>query len=278
MAIKKHRPTSPSRRNMTTQNKEEITKQTPEKALTTGRRASGGRNNTGRMTSRHRGGGHKRKIRDIDFKREKAGVPAKVASIEYDPNRSARIALLVYADGDKRYIIAPQGMEVGVTVTSGPDSDIKPGNALPLNKIPVGTLIHNIEIKPGRGAQIARSAGIGCQVLGRDGFYVQLRLPSSEVRAVHGECYATVGVVGNAEHENVQLGKAGRHRWLGYRGYSRGVVQNPSDHPLGGGEGRSSGGRHPVSPWGQPTRGYKTRRNKTSNRFILKRRRKKNKK
>jgi large subunit ribosomal protein L2 len=275
MAIKNHKPTSPSRRNMTTQKKEEVTKQFPEKALTTGKRASGGRNNTGRMTSRHRGGGHRCKLRLIDFKRDKENVPAKVVAIEYDPNRSARIALLHYADGDKRYILAPNGMEVGVTIVSGKESDIKPGNALPLGRIPMGTLVHNIELRKGRGGQLARAAGMKVQVLGRDGDYVQLRLPSSEVRAVHGACYATVGEVGNSEHENVELGKAGRHRWLGFRGYSRGVVQNPCDHPLGGGEGRSSGGRHPVSPWGQPTRGYKTRRNKSSSRFILKRRKKK---
>ena len=272
MALKKHKPVTPSRRAMTGHSFEELTRSTPEKSLVKGLKKSGGRNNNGRVTSRHRGGGHKRLYREIDFKRDKFGVPAIVAAIEYDPNRSARIALLHYVDGEKRYILAPNGLKLGAPVTAGPEADIQPGNALPLDKIPVGTTIHNIELKLGRGGQIVRSAGAGAQIVGRDKGYIQVRLPSGELRMVHDKCMATVGQVGNLEHENVNLGKAGRHRWMGYKGFSRGVVKNPCDHPLGGGEGRSSGGRHPVSPWGQPTRGFKTRKNKATDRFILRRR------
>lgn len=275
MAIIKYRPTSAGRRSMSVSSFEEITRSTPEKALTKGGGKSGGRNNMGLQTSRHRGGGHKRRYRSIDFLREKIGVPAKVASIEYDPNRSARIALLHYADGEKRYILAPDGLAVGNVVESGPKSDIKVGNNLPLANIPVGTNIHNIEIHKGKGGQLVRAAGTVAQVAGRDGMYVQVRLASGEIRAVLSECQATVGQVGNLEHENVSLGKAGRHRWLGYKGYSRGVAKNPCDHPLGGGEGKTSGGRHPVSPWGLPTRGYKTRNNKRTDRYIVRRRAKK---
>jgi large subunit ribosomal protein L2 len=277
MAIITHKPTSHSRRSMTTHSFEEITKLTPEKRLTVGLRKTGGRNNDGYQTSKHRGGGHKQTYRIIDFKRDKNGVPAKVASIEYDPNRTARIALLFYADGDKRYIIAPDGLNVGMTVETGEKADIKPGNCLPLNNIPAGTNIHNIEMHPGKGAQLVRSAGTVAQVVGREKEYVQVRLASGEIRTILGNCRATVGQVGNLEHENISLGKAGRHRWMGYKGYTRGVAMNPCDHPLGGGEGKTSGGRHPVSPWGLPTRGYKTRSNKRTDRFIVRRRPKKKK-
>lgn len=276
MAILKYRPTSAGRRSMTVSSYEEITTAKPEKSLTKGGSKTGGRNNMGLQTSRHRGGGHKRSYRTIDFLREKDGVPAKVVSIEYDPNRSARIALLHYADGDKRYILAPDGLTVGLVLESGPKADIKIGNCLPLKAIPVGTNVHNVEITLKRGAQLVRAAGTVAQVAGRDGDYVQVRLASGEIRAILADCRATVGQVGNLEHENVSLGKAGRHRWLGYKGFTRGVAKNPCDHPLGGGEGKTSGGRHPVSPWGLPTRGYKTRNNKRTDRYIVRRRVKKN--
>ena len=261
---------------MTVHSFEELTRVSPEKSLTKGKSKTGGRNNHGLQTSRHRGGGHKRSYRVIDFMREKDGVPAKVVSIEYDPNRSARIALLHYADGEKRYILAPDGLAVGLVLESGPNADIKIGNSLPLKAIPVGTNIHNVEIHLKQGGQVARSAGAVAQVAGRDGAYIQVRLTSGEVRAILGDCRATVGQVGNLEHEKISLGKAGRHRWLGYKGYTRGVAMNPCDHPLGGGEGKTSGGRHPVSPWGLPTRGYKTRNNKRTEHYILRRRVKKN--
>ena len=275
MAIKKFSPTTPSRRYMTVVSREDITKETPEKSLVEPRRKTGGRNNTGRVTSRFIGGGHKQNYRVIDFKRDKAGIPAKVASIEYDPNRSARIALLHYADGDKRYIIAPEGLKVGSAVSSGPDADILVGNALPLKNIPPGTIVHNIELRPGKGAQMARSAGTQAQLVSREGAVALLKLPSGEVRRVATDCMATIGAVGNSEHENVALGKAGRSRWLGKSPHNRGVSMNPVDHPHGGGEGKTSGGRHPVTPWGQPTRGYKTRNNKRTDKFIVNRRGKK---
>jgi large subunit ribosomal protein L2 len=276
MAIISFRPTSPGRRAMTVSSFEELTTSKPQKSLTKGKSKTGGRNNMGLQTSRHRGGGHKRSYRSIDFLRDKTGVPAKVASIEYDPNRSARIALLHYADGDKRYIIAPDGLTVGLVLESGPQADIKIGNCLPLKNIPVGSIIHNVEVTKGKGAQLVRSAGTQAQVAGRDGDYVQVRLASGELREILGECRATIGQVGNLEHEKISLGKAGRHRWLGYKGYTRGVAMNPCDHPLGGGEGKTSGGRHPVSPWGLPTRGYKTRNNKRTDQYIVRRRVKKN--
>jgi len=272
MGIKKYKPTSPGRRGMSGSDFAEVTKTTPEKALLGEWKRSGGRNSTGRMTLRRRGGGHKRRYRMVDFKRNKPGVPAKVAAIEYDPNRSARLALLHYVDGEKRYILAPHGISVGDVIETGPGSDIKPGNALPLMNIPLGTWVHNIELKPGKGGQMARGAGAYAQVMAKEGKYVLLRLPSTELRRVFYECMATVGQVGNLQHENVKLGKAGRSRWLGRRPKVRGVAMNPVDHPHGGGEGRTSGGRHPVSPWGKPTKGAKTRSNKRSNRFIVKRR------
>jgi len=275
MPMKTFRPFTPSRRFMTVVTREEITKQTPEKSLTAGRQKSGGRNSSGRVTSRFIGGGHKQTYRLIDFKRDKAGIPAKVAAIEYDPNRSARIALLNYADGEKRYIIAPLGLEVGKTVTSGPDADILIGNSLPLKNIPAGTFVHNIELKPGKGGQMARSAGTLAQLVSKEGGIALLKLPSGEVRKVQLECAATIGQVGNTDHENESLGKAGRTRWLGKTPHNRGVVMNPVDHPHGGGEGRTSGGRHPVSPWGQPTRGFKTRNNKRTDQFIVTRKSKK---
>jgi large subunit ribosomal protein L2 len=260
---------------MTVVSREDITKQTPEKSLVEPRPKSGGRNNTGRVTSRFIAGGHKQSYRIIDFKRDKTGVPAKVAAIEYDPNRSARIALLNYADGEKRYIIAPDGLKVGATVSSGPQADILAGNALPLKNIPAGTIVHNIELKPGKGAQMARSAGAQAQLVSREAGIALLKLPSGEVRRVSTDCMATVGAVGNSDHENVSLGKAGRKRWLGKSPHNRGVSMNPVDHPHGGGEGKTSGGRHPVTPWGQPTRGYKTRNNKRTDKFIATRRGKK---
>ncbi|SDO02183.1 50S ribosomal protein L2 [Desulfonauticus submarinus] len=274
MGVRKLKPTSPGRRFQTVSTFEEITKTTPEKSLTKGLNKKSGRNNYGRVTSRRRGGGNKRKYRIIDFKRrDKFGVPAKVAAIEYDPNRSARIALLSYLDGEKRYILAPVGLNVGDQVVAGTDVDIKPGNALPLENIPVGTIVHNIELTYGRGGQLARSAGTYAQVLAKEGKYVLLRLPSGEIRYVLAKNMATVGQVGNLDHENISIGKAGRNRWLGRRPKVRGVAMNPIDHPLGGGEGRSSGGRHPCSPWGWPTKGYKTRNpKKQSSKFIVKRR------
>ncbi|MBR4423690.1 MAG: 50S ribosomal protein L2 [Mailhella sp.] len=276
MAVIKMKPTSAGRRFQTVSDFAEITRSTPEKSLTEGLNKKSGRNNTGRVTSRRRGGGHKRLYRVIDFKRDKAGIPAKVTEIEYDPNRSARIALLTYADGEKRYIIAPVGIRQGDVVEAGDKADIKPGNALALGRIPVGTNVHNIEMHPGRGGQMCRAAGTYAQLVGRDGKYVIVRLPSGEVRKVLGTCLATVGQVGNVQNENISLGKAGRNRWLGRRPKVRGVAMNPVDHPLGGGEGRSSGGRHPVTPWGIPTKGYKTRaKKKPSSRLIIKSRDKK---
>jgi large subunit ribosomal protein L2 len=250
----------------------ELTKKKPERALTKGKKSSGGRNTRGKITSYHRGGGHKRLYRDIDFKRDKWDIPAKVASIEYDPNRSARIALLHYADGEKRYIVAPLGMNVGDRVMTSERAEIKPGNTLPLRLIPTGSLVHNVELKPGKGGQLVRSAGMGAQLMACEEKYAQLKLPSGETRMVLAACLATIGQVGNPEHENVAIGKAGRSRWLGIRPNVRGVAMNPVDHPHGGGEGRTSGGRHPVSPWGQPTKGHKTRNNRRTDRFIIRRR------
>ncbi len=275
MAMKSYRPTTPGRRAQTHLSFDEITKTRPEKSLTKGKPKTGGRNNRGRITSRFIGGGHKQKYREIDFRRDKREIPATVAAIEYDPNRSARIALLNYKDGEKRYILAPDGLQVGATVMSGAEADILVGNAMPLSSIPLGTMIHNIELKEGKGGQMARSAGTSAQLMAREGEWATLRLPSGEMRKVHIRCYATIGQVGNLEHENVSIGKAGRTRHLGKMPHNRGVSMNPVDHPLGGGEGKTSGGRHPVSPWGQPTKGYKTRRNKRTTKFIVKRRGKK---
>ncbi len=274
MPIKSYSPTTPSRRFMTTVTREEITKQTPEKSLTVGKRKSGGRASNGRVAVRFIGGGHKQSYRIVDFKRDKSGVPAKVAAIEYDPNRSARIALLHYVDGEKRYILSPNGLKVGQTVVSGDGADILVGNALKLKDIPPGTSIHNIELRPGKGGQMVRSAGVGAQLLGREAGIALVKLPSGETRRVSTECMATIGQVGNSDHENETLGKAGRSRWLGKRPHNRGVTMNPVDHPHGGGEGRTSGGRHPVTPWGQPTRGYKTRNNKRTEKMIAVRRKK----
>jgi large subunit ribosomal protein L2 len=272
MATNRYKPTSPGVRFSSHASYEDITKTTPEKSLTKGKPKTGGRNNKGRITSRFIGGGHKQKYRDIDFKRDKRGIPANVAAIEYDPNRTAHIALLHYVDGEKRYILAPNGLTVGTQIVAGEEADILVGNALPLSKIPLGTVIHNIELKEGKGGQMVRSAGAGAQLMAREGDWATLRLPSGEMRKVHVRCYATIGQVGNLEHENVSYGKAGRTRHLGKKPHNRGVSMNPVDHPLGGGEGKTSGGRHPVSPWGQPTKGYKTRRNKQTNKFIVKRR------
>lgn len=273
MAIKKLKPTSPGRRFQTVSDFSEISRSEPERSLTTGLPKKSGRNSNGRVTSRRRGGGVKRRYRIIDFKRNKLEVPARVKSIEYDPNRSARIALLSYIDGEKRYILAPVGLKVGDTVQAGEKVDIQPGNALPMKRIPVGTIIHNIELTPGRGGQMARSAGTYAQLVAKEGKYALVKLPSGEVRNVLSSNVASIGQVGNVEHENVSLGKAGRNRWLGRRPKVRGVAMNPIDHPLGGGEGKSSGGRHPCSPWGWPTKGYKTRsRTKASNRLIVKKR------
>jgi large subunit ribosomal protein L2 len=275
MGLKAYRPTSPGRRGMTILTQEGLTEKKPEKNLTKFHLRSGGRNNDGRMTIRFRGSGHKRLYRQVDFKRDKSGVPAKVMAIEYDPNRSARIALLSYADGEKRYILAPHGLAVNDTVQSGPDAEVKPGNALPLTSMPLGTTIHNIELKPGKGGQLIRSAGGFAQVMGRDELYVQIRLKSGEMRRILSSCMATVGQVGNLDHENVSIGKAGRTRWKGWRPHVRGVAMNPVDHPHGGGEGKSGQGNpHPVSPWGLPTKGYKTRKNKATDKFIITRRKK----
>jgi large subunit ribosomal protein L2 len=275
MATKKYKPTSPGRRFQTVSTFEEITTSVPEPSLLVALKKTGGRNNQGRITCRHRGGGHKRFYRIIDFKRNKFSVPAKVASIEYDPNRSARIALLHYLDGEKRYILAPEGLKVGDKLVSGPDADIQIGNALPLRNIPLGTAVHNVELKKGKGGQIVRSAGNSATVMAKEKNYAQLRLPSGEVRLVHLDCLATIGVVGNSEHGNISIGKAGRTRWLGRRPKVRGVAMNPVDHPHGGGEGRTSGGRHPVSPWGVPTKGYKTRKKrKPSDKYIVRKRNK----
>ncbi len=275
MPVKKYKPTSPGRRFMSVIVDEELTKKEPEKSLLEPLKKSGGRNTYGRITSRHRGGGHKRKYRVIDFKRNKLGVPAKVAAIEYDPNRSSRIALLHYADGEKRYILAPLGLKTGDQVISDEVTDVKPGNSMPLKNIPLGTLVHNIEMRPGKGGQVVRSAGTAAQVMAKEGKYVQIRLPSGEVRMFLQDCRATIGQVGNLDHENVSIGKAGRSRWLGRRPRVRGVAMNPVDHPMGGGEGKSSGGRHPCSPWGWPTKGYRTRGKKPSDRFIVRSRHKK---
>jgi len=278
MGIKKYKPITPTLRYRTVSDFSEVTKSKPEKSLLDTLTKSGGRNNKGRITMRRRGGGHKRRYRIIDFKRRKLGVPSTVAAIEYDPNRSARIALLHYADGEKRYILAPNDLNVGDKVEAGPEADIKPGNALPLEKIPVGTTVHNVELVSGKGGQMARSAGSGAQLMAKEGEYATLKLPSGEMRMVRRECYATIGQVGNLDHENVVWGKAGKTRWMGRRPKVRGVAMNPIDHPLGGGEGKSSGGRHPVTPWGKPTKGYKTRKkNKPSSKFIVRRRAKKGK-
>lgn len=275
MAIRKLKPNTPGTRFMSISSFDEITKTTPEKSLTVTLKKSGGRNNKGRITTRFRGGGHKRKLRIIDFKRNKHGIPAKVFSIEYDPNRSARIALLHYADGEKRYIIAPDGLKTGDTVISGQGSEIKIGNALKLKDLPLGSFVHNVELKPGKGGQIGRSAGSALQLLAKEGKYAQLKMPSGEVRMISLECMATYGSVGNSDNENISLGKAGRNRWLGRRPKVRGVAMNPVDHPMGGGEGKTSGGGHPVSPWGQKAKGLKTRKKKQdSNKYIIKRRNK----
>jgi len=272
VAVKKFKPTSPGRRFVTVADFSDITTDTPEKSLTEPIKKTSGRNNQGRITVRHRGGGHKRLYRVIDFKRDKDGIPAKVATIEYDPNRTSRIALLNYADGEKRYIIAPLGLKVGDTVESGSNADIKPGNALPLKNIPVGSVIHSIELKPLKGAQMCRSAGSSAQLMAKEGDYAHIRMPSGEVRLVHINCKATIGQAGNLEHENITIGKAGRSRWMGKRPTVRGVVMNPVDHPHGGGEGRSPVGRNPVTPWGKPALGARTRKNKTTDKMILKRR------
>ena len=275
MAIKKFKPTTPAQRYKTVTDFSGLTKKAPEKSLLEPIKKSGGRNNKGRITMRRMGGGHKRRYRRIDFRRDKTGIPAKVVSLEYDPNRSAFISLLNYRDGEKRYIVAPHGLKVGDMVVSGPDADIHTGNALPIEKIPTGLFIHNIELIRGRGAQMARSAGSYAQLMAKEGNHALLRLPSGEIRMVRKECYATIGQVSNIDHENISLGKAGRSRWLGKRPKVRGVAMNPVDHPLGGGEGRSSGGRHPVTPWGKPTKGYRTRKKKTSDKYIVHRRKKK---
>lgn len=277
MGIRKLKPVTPGTRWMSISAFDEITKTEPEKSLVENLKKTGGRNNTGRITSRHRGGGHKRLYRIIDFKRDKFGIEAKVTSIEYDPNRSARIALLTYKDGEKRYILAPNGLKVGDTLISGPEAEIKIGNSLPLANIPVGEFIHNVELKPGKGGQIARSAGVSIQIMAKEGDFVTVRMPSGEIRKIHSKCHATMGIVSNLDHENISIGKAGRSRWLGIRPQSRGVVQNPVDHPHGGGEGKApQGNPHPVSPWGWHTKGKKTRKfKKISSKYIIKRRSKK---
>jgi large subunit ribosomal protein L2 len=273
MAIKKYRPLTPALRFKTSLTYEEITKKTPEKALTKGKPSNAGRGAGGRISVRRKGGGHKRAYRQIDFKRNKTGIPGKVSAIEYDPNRSSFIALVVYKDGEKRYILAPEGLTVGKSVLSGPEAAFDVGNAMPLSKIPLGIQIHNIELTLGRGGQMARSAGTSATVVAKEGDYVTLRLPSGEMRLVNGRCMATIGILGNKDHMNVSLGKAGRSRWLGRRPKVRGTAMNPVDHPHGGGEGKTKGGRHPVTPWGQPTKGYKTRKKRnTTSRFIVKRR------
>jgi large subunit ribosomal protein L2 len=275
MGIKTYRPYTETRRFQTGLTFEELTTNRPYKPLVQPKQRISGRNNQGQITIWRRGGGHKRQYRIIDFKRDKTGIPARVATVEYDPNRSAFISLLHYADGEKRYILYPSGLKVGDQVVSGPEADIVVGNALPLRNIPAGTQIHNLELHLGKGGQLVRSAGGSAQLLAKEGDYAQVRLPSGEVRRVHMDCMASIGQVGNVDHENVAIGKAGRKRWMGIRPTVRGVAMNPVDHPLGGGEGRTSGGRHPVTPWGKPTRGYKTRNNKQTDRFIVKRREKK---
>lgn len=276
MPVKKYNPVTPSRRGMTGHTFEEITKSKPERSLITPRKKRSGRNFHGRITVRHRGGGHRRQLRQVDFKREKHGIPARVAAIEYDPNRSARLALLYYVDGEKRYIVSPLELQVGDMVNSGPQAEIRPGNSLPISNIPVGTMIHNIELKEGRGGQIARAAGTSAQLMAKEGDYAQIRLPSSEVRLVRQTCYATIGQVGNLDHGNIKLGKAGRKRHLGIRPTVRGSAMSPRDHPHGGGEGRQPIGLPgPKSPWGKPTLGKKTRTNKSTDKYIVRRRRKK---
>ncbi|MBN1119913.1 MAG: 50S ribosomal protein L2 [Anaerolineae bacterium] len=276
MAIKKYKPTSPGRRDMTGHTFEEITRKKPEKSLTEAKHSRAGRNSQGRITVRHRGGGHRRRYRLIDFKRDKVGIPGRIASIEYDPNRSARIALVVYADGEKRYIIAPLGLQVDDNIMSGSKADIRPGNALPLHDIPVGTVIHNIELYQGKGGQLVRAAGTSAQLLAKEGKYATVRLPSGEMRYVSRSCMATIGQVGNTDHGNIKLGKAGRRRWMGWRPAVRGTAMDPASHPHGGGEGRSGIGMpSPKSPWGKPTLGKKTRRNKATDRYIIRRRSKK---
>jgi large subunit ribosomal protein L2 len=275
MAIKRYRPTSPGRRGMTSQDFGSITKGSPEKTLLEKKSSTGGRNNNGRITSRFRGGGHKQRYRKIDFRRNKTGVPAKVVGIEYDPNRSARIALLHYADGEKAYILAPANLEVGAEVMSANSADLKPGNCLPMRYMPTGTQVHAVELQVGGGAKLGRSAGTSITLMAKDGDWATLRMPSGEMRKVHADCRATVGVVGNSEHKNIVWGKAGRTRWKGKRPHNRGVTMNPVDHPMGGGEGRSAGGRHPCTPWGKPTKGHKTRSNHNSDKYIVKRRGKK---
>jgi len=274
VGVKFFKPTSPGRRFMTGSDFEEVTETSPEKSLLRPIKKSGGRNSNGRITSRHRGGGHKRRYRLIDFRRIKDGIPGRIATVEYDPNRSARIALLVYADGEKAYMLAPEGSKVGDAVESGPLSDIKPGNTLPLDKVPVGTTVHSIEIKPGAGGKMARSAGCGAQLVAKEGDYALLRLPSGELRNVRRECRATIGSVGNAQHENITIGKAGRARWRGVRPQTRGIAMNPVDHPHGGGEGRAKG-NHPQTPWGKPTKGARTRHNPRTDKYIVTRRKKK---
>ena len=274
MALKNYRPRTPGTRTLVTVKRDELWKGKPVKALTVGMTKNGGRNNTGQITVRHRGGGHKRKYRMIDFKRQKFDVVGTVERIEYDPNRTCFIALLKYDDGELAYIIAPQRLAAGDKVIAGEKVDVKPGNAMPLRSIPVGTLVHNVELKPGKGGQIARAAGSYVQLVGRDSGYAQIKLGSGELRIVRGECMATIGAVSNTDNSNKKLGKAGRKRWMGRRPHVRGVVMNPVDHPHGGGEGKSSGGRHPVSPWGQPTKGHKTRKNKTTDKYIIRRRKK----
>ena len=272
MALKSFNPYTASRRFVTMLDKSEVTKERPEKSLTEPKKRSGGRNAHGEITVWHRGGGHKRQYRAIDFRRDKVGIPARVAAIEYDPNRSARIALLHYADGEKRYILAPVGLTVGDKVISGPEADIKPGNALPLGSIPLGSTVHNIELSRGKGGQVVRSAGMSAQLLAREGDYAQIRMPSGEVRRIAVLCYATIGQIGNVEHENENVGKAGKSRWRGKRPSVRGMAMNPFDHPHGGGEGRSGAGGHPQTPWGKPTLGYRTRRNKKTTNMIVRRR------
>jgi len=274
MPIKTYRPTTPTRRFQTTTTRDEITRGRPEKSLVRPKKRTGGRDNKGHLTSWFRGGGHKQAYRVIDFKRDKIGIPAKVASVEYDPNRSSHIALLHYVDGEKRYILQPADLKVGMTIVSGPTADILVGNALPLKNIPPGTVVHNVELRPGKGGQMARSAGAQVRLVSREGEYALLKLPSGETRRVHADCMATIGQVGNVDHENISLGKAGRSRWLGRKPHNRGVSMNPVDHPHGGGEGKTSGGRHPVTPWGQPTRGYKTRNNSRTDKWIVQRRKK----
>ena len=274
MPIRKYKPTSAGRRFQTVQTFDEITTSEPYKPLVETLERSGGRNNHGHLTSWWRGGGHKRNHRIIDFKRDKTNIPGKVSTVEYDPNRTARIALVTYADGEKRYILHPIGLKVGDTIVAGDNVDILPGNCLPLKNIPLGTMVHNVELKKGKGGQIARSAGSSVQVVAKEGLYASVKMPSGEIRLISIECLATVGQVGNLDHENVSIGKAGRSRWLGKRPHVRGVAMNPVDHPLGGGEGKTSGGRHPVTPWGVPTKGYKTRRRKYTDRFIVERKKK----